>query len=393
MKVAILEIAPKGHYTYVESMVKIYAADPRNEVVIFTNTHGEKQLEYLKNKQISLIIKADSEDYVSFFEKINHFDKVFIVTLEPYARENYKAAKAFLTAKIDSPIYYVIHNIDLWFRQNLLDKIRNIGYRLHSFKEFKYRCKIYFYYAFINKKIINKVIESNGKFVTMTEPLQRELSKYVAENRVFILPFSVFNDNLKNTMVRNARLRVCIPGLLTPLRRDYDSVFQLLAQDTEGVLRDAIEWDFLGGKTTGEGGETILKQADHFTRLGYTIHIPNQDFLTMTEFDESLAKADIILGNMHLKQGANSRYGKSKETGIIFTMIKAAKPGILPSEYDCDNSLKSSIITFKNYDEVAKILIHLSQNQAALNDLKTKALENSKKYTPLSIYNFLENKN
>lgn len=66
-------------------------------------------------------------------------------------------------------------------------------------------------------------------------------------------------------------------------------------------------------------------------------------------------------------------------------MIKAAKPGILPIGYATDEALQSSILTFKNYTELNKILIHLSQNRSELNQLKARALENSQQYTPLSI--------
>ena len=315
MRIAIIEIAPKGHYTYVESMVKIYASDTQNRIVIYTNTFGLKQLKYLENDQISLVIKGENEDYFAFFQTLKTFDKIFIVTLEPYLKEAFLGAKAFLKIEFHAPIYYVIHNIDLWFKQSFSDKIRNVLFRLKSLKEFNYRCKIYFYYALINQKIVKKVIESKGKFVTMSEPLQAELSKYVGKENVFVLPFSVFNENTPVNTAFNSRVRICIPGLLTPLRRDYDSIFELLESDTEGVLRTAVEWDFLGGRTSGEGGETILSQAEKYIQLGHVIHIPNQNFLSMTDFDENLAKADIILGNMHLQQGANSRYGKSKEIG------------------------------------------------------------------------------
>ena len=111
----------------------------------------------------------------------------------------------------------------------------------------------------------------------------------------------------------------------------------------------------------------------------------------MKEFDDNLSKADIILGNMHLQQGANSIYGKTKETGIIFTMIKAAKPGILPVDYPCDDNLKSSVLTFKNYSDIVRILEHLYNHRNELAILQVKALENALKFTPLSIYSKLKN--
>ena len=74
MTVAILEIAPHGHYTYVESIAKIYTAIADNKAVIFTNEKGATNLQHLVNQRISLIAKPNTEGYDSFFQKIKDFD-------------------------------------------------------------------------------------------------------------------------------------------------------------------------------------------------------------------------------------------------------------------------------------------------------------------------------
>ena len=391
MKIAILEIAPHGHYPYVESITQVFTAVPENEVVIFTNEKGQQHLQHIVandsniDHQISLIIKQNTEGYDEFFQSIQNFDKIIVVTLEAYAREPYLMMQAFNKTEFNCPIYYVVHNLDFWFQQSLFDKIKNIFFKLTSFKDFTYRLKVYFYYTLINQSIISKVIKSKGRFVTMTQAMGDALAKYVSSKHVAIIPFSVFDDKKIHKLPTNTQLRVCIPGFLSEARRDYDAIFKLLDNDSEQFLKTHIEWDFLGGINKAENGQAIKIKAEKYISEGHKIHV-YESFISMEEFDDNLSKADIILGNMHLQQGANSVYGKTKETGIIFTMIKAAKPGILPTEYPCDTNLKSSVLTFNNYDDVLEILKQLFNNRNELAILQAKALENALKFTPLSIY-------
>ncbi len=397
MKTAILEIAPHGHYPYVESITQVFTAVPENEVVIFTNEKGQQYLQHLvkgdsrdNHQQVSLIIKQNTEGYDAFFQRIQSFDKIIVVTLEAYAHEPYLMMQAFDKTEFRCPIYYVVHNIDFWFQQSLIDKIKNIFFKLTSIKDFTYRLKVYFYYTLINQRIISKVIKSKGRFVTMTQAMGNELAQYVGAEHVAIIPFSVFDDRINHETSTNQRLRVCIPGFLSEARRDYQAIFKLLDSSSNSFLKNNIEWDFLGGINKAENGQAIKEKAETYILKGHQIHV-YESFISMEEFDSNLSNADIILGNMHLQQGANSIYGKTKETGIIFTMIKAAKPGILPAEYPCDSHLKSSVLTFKNYDDVLEILKHLFNNRNELAILQVKALENSLKFTPLSIYSKLEN--
>jgi hypothetical protein len=392
MNIAILEISPTGHYTYVESMVKVFSTDKENKIIIYTNDVGKKAMYYLENQQVSIKVKQNTEGYDTFLSSIKKSDVLYVVTLEAYAKEPFNIMKVFLKTNFDCPIHYVIHNIDFWFEQNLLSKIKNIFYHLTSFKNLTYRLKIYFYYTLLNPKIIEKVINSNGRFVNMSEAVGNELAKYVGKKNVEIIPFSVFDDKIEDKTQNNQKLRVCIPGNLSLFRRNYQSIFNLFEKDVDGLIKENIEWDFLGSISVAEGGNNVYNESKNWIDKGYLLHIYDE-WLSFEDYDNNLFKSDIILANLHLVQGSKAKYGKTKETGITFSMIKAAKPGLFPSEYPLDNSLTSSVLTFKNYDEVAKILIHLSQNREALNTLKAKALENSKKYTPLSIYNRLEKNN
>ena len=398
MKIAILEIAPHGHYTYVESIAKIYTAVAENQVVIFTHERGQKALQHLENEQISIRVypsnSANTEGVHSFLSGIVGFDKLFVVTLEAHFKDPFRIMQVFEKIDFNCPIYYVIHNIDFWFELNFTNKIRHIFHKLDGFKSLIYRLKVYFYYAQINDKIVEKVKRSNGFFVSLTSTVGAELARYVGAARVKVIPFSVFEDKITDKSAENQRFRVCLPGYVSASRRDYASIFKILATDTEGVVKDNIAFDFLGGIAAAvEGGEAIKNEAIDWIEKGYALHIYDKPSVGLNEFDDNLAKADIVLGNLILKQGATSSYGKLKESGLIFTMIKAAKIGLVPADYPLEPALKSSVLTFNTYEEAMKILLRLRQNPDELAHLKAAALENARKFTPLSILEKLEIEN
>jgi hypothetical protein len=392
MTTAILEITPQGHYTYVESIAKIYTAKGDDKVIIFTHEKGQKALQHIESQQISIIIKKEDEHYTTFLNGINKTnpDKLYIVTLEPYAKEPYVIAQAFLQTNFKMPIFYVIHNIDFWFQQDPLSKIRNIFYKLSSLNDLIYRCKIYFKYAFILPEIVKKVRDSGGKFAVLSEPVAEELKKYIPTEGVVVVPFSIFNDSMQDNSVENIRLRVCLPGYVSAVRRDYFNVLHIIKNDKTGLIKKNIEWDFLGGISHAEGGLDIINMLKSLVAMGHIIHFYEKPSVGIVEFDENLSKADIVLGNLHIRQGASGAYGKSKESGLVFTMIKAAKPGIVPCEYVVEKAMQSSILKFKNYEQLSEILIHLAQNPSKLKQLKEEARKNAMHYTPLSIFNKIE---
>jgi hypothetical protein len=393
MKIAIIELTEYGHYTFVESIANVFAADENNLITIFTDEKGYNVLKHLENEQIKLVKKENTEEIISFLNTIKSFDRVIVTTLEPYMKKSFQLAQAFLKTDFDCPIYFVIHNIDFWFQQSWRDKLKNIFYQLpFSTKELTYRLKVYFYYAPIIPALIRKIKLSKGRFITMSDALKNETSRFVPSNEVSIIPFSIFNNAIQDKSTQNPLLRVCIPGFLSTSRRDYDSIFTLLENDTHSILKNNIEWDLLGGINETENGHSIFEKAQEMSEKGHKINVYDK-MLSIVDFDSQLSKADIVMGNLYLQQGANSVYGKSKETGTTFTMIKAAKPGLMPAGYNFDDALKTSILQFDNYEEVQKMLIHLRQNPSELMDLKLKAKENSLKYTPLSIYNKIEGTN
>jgi hypothetical protein len=390
MKIGILELAPRGHPPLVESVVQIYATVPANQIWIITHEKGEKDLKFLADKQILWCVKRGTESYSNYFNQIKNLnlDKLFLITFEALSKENYEVIQAFCKMDFQIPIHLFLHNTDFWFQQSISNKISNLFHAVQKASDLPYQLKLNFLYPSKNNQLIHKVRQSGGKFWVLSESITTELAKYVGSNEMGVIPFSVYNEHLKDTSFENKRLRICIPGMISAGRRDYKSIFDVLER-YESDLKDKIELDLLGAFHAKEGGESVKISVNQLINKGFHIYAYHH-WLEMDFYNEQLGKADMILGNMHLQQGRLGQYGKTKETGILFTMIKAGKPGFLPIGYPPESPLKTSVLSFENYDEVAKMILNYLKNPNLLNDLKQKAKENAMYYHPNQIYNRIE---
>lgn len=375
---------PIGHLTLVESIARIYATDANNEIIIYTHQKGLEELSELQksNNNIRIITKEDNTTILSFLKTINKnkHDKLYITTCENYYKD-------WLNVDFKCPEYIVIHNIYGWFRTSFSDCFIGMVLDYKRFKNLLYSFKINFIFPIYRKKIIEKCRKSRGKFVVLSNNIANELSKFIDEKEIQIIPFNVFNKNLLDNSSENKKLRICIPGILSQERRDYFGFIKLLR--SEPKLKYLVEIDFLGGYYSYEQGPRIFAEAEQLKKEGFKVHTYNERFIPSGRYDEELSKADVILGNMHVKINKNNIYGKSKETGIVFLMIRNAKPGILPVSYNNIAELADSTFTYKSENDLKQIIWELVTSREIVNSLKKAALKNSLKFTPEVIYSQL----
>jgi hypothetical protein len=180
-----------------------------------------------------------------------------------------------------------------------------------------------------------------------------------------------------------------VPGILSQYRRNYLAFLETIELHLAG-LKDGFIIDFLGGiqdENRLDNHALILNKIDFLQRKGFSIVVRTVRFIPPVEYDIELSKADIIVGNMNVALNRYSIYGKTKETGIPFAMIKAAKPGILPDSYPVPEELSTSTLVYHDFRELGKIITDLVTDRPKIAALKKKALENSKKFSAESIYN------
>lgn len=382
MTIGILEIMPFGHFTLVESISEIFASDENNHVFVFINAAGEKVLSpiFKDRKNVSLITRKEDESLDSFFRRVNSFntDRLYITTLEKWFKD-------FYLFKFHGQINLIIHNVDVWSRFDLIYNLSNF-----LFSGFKanviYNFKKYVVYPYWRKRLLRKVLSSGGKLVVLSGVIKEELSRYVPAGNLEVIPFSVFNEKTVDNSGNNRLLRICIPGMVSAVRRDYYSVFDVLESESD-FFRDRVELVLLGKILNNEQGESVVKRADELISQGLKIKYFGQEFIPFHVFEDEFSRSDIVLGNMNVfLENVKSVYGKTKETGFTFTLIRFAKPGICISGYNLMEELKSSVLFYNGPEELKGILKDLLLKEGMLRELKDRARKNSLLFSPKAVY-------
>jgi hypothetical protein len=206
---------------------------------------------------------------------------------------------------------------------------------------------------------------------------------------VEVIPFSVFDPLLVSGNNDTQRLfRICVPGILSQYRRNYIGLLDLVEKNL-GPYKKHFILDLLGGIQSDNllnDSNPILEKIENLNNEGFTIIIHPVKFIPQIEYDFELSLADVILGNINVVLNKYSEYGRTKETGLPFAMIKVAKPGILPDNYPFPKELNSSILQYHDFKDLERILIDLITDPLIILNLKKEALINSKKFTPEIIY-------
>jgi hypothetical protein len=392
MRVGITEIMDTGHIALAETLCKIFCSDFMNQVILFTIKGHADNLNQLTEKypNLSIIVKPSQQKEEDFLKKIGSFsfDRLYVVTLN-------KFIPAFSRWQITSRLFLVIHNLDEWFYISLLQNISNFFNAVIDNPHFKllvYFFKLHFIYPSYKKHILKIILQTNGSVVVLSESVRREVKKLNITIPVEVVPFSVFEPSLVNEDLDTQKpLRICVPGILSQYRRNYLALLDVLEMQL-GSYKNRFIIDFLGGIQSDNllnDSNPLLERINRLNNDGFTIYVYPVRFIPPIEYDRELSLADIVLGNMNVVLNKISEYGKTKETGIPFAMIKAAKPGILPYNYPSPDELQSSIILYHNFQDLGKILINLINDRQSIIRLKKEALVNSEKFSPEIIYNQL----
>jgi hypothetical protein len=392
MRVGITEIMETGHVVLAETLCKIFCSDSKNQVSLFTIKVHAENLKYLTEKypNQSIIVKLSQQNEENFLKEIGStsFDRLYIVTLNRFFRP-------FSRWQVKSRVFLVVHNLDEWFYISLFQNIRKFIYSVISNPHFKlliYFIKVHFIYPADKKQILKIIHQTNGCVVVLSESIRKEVNNLNINVPVEVVPFSVFDPSLVNIdMGINKPLRICIPGILSQYRRNYLGLLDIVEKQL-GSYKNRFIIDFLGGIQSDNllnDSKPILERIERLNRDGFSIIMHPVNFIPPVEYDKELSLADIILGNMNVVLNKFSEYGKTKETGLPFAMIKAAKPGILPDNYPFPKEIGSSILLYHDFQDLGRILINLINDRQSVIVLKKEALVNSKKFTPEIIYNQL----
>jgi hypothetical protein len=381
LNIGILEICVKEHYMVVNALVKTYASDPANKIFIFT-TEGARDLikaQDNEGKQIEYVIFDSSKRIEDFFSLLKQYplDRIHYTTVSKYFKAFY-----FFKPNINCKIFFHFHNIVLWYDLALFIQMKRLykiffkdKNKIDFFGQIKYSVKDILW-DFYRKKYIKKIAKDGTNFVILSEAQRYHLQTYINAKNAIVFPTLIFEpDFYKDLSKENTKIRVCIPGSVTQIKREYNKLFDVLESNLDFYKSNYI-FDLLGFIPTSE--TALIERIRVMQEKGLNI-LSYDNFIDVKQFDIELYKSDIILSNILFDDSLSLQ---NKETAAVFHMIRGAKPGIFPESFVLDKDFKDSVVKFKAYSDLHNLFVELFNNPQIIKELKVNAMKISLQYSP-----------
>ncbi len=368
----------------VNAVVKTYASDPANKIFIFT-TQGAKDLIMAQDNdgaQIEYILFDQESNVNGFFEKIKEYplDRIHYTTVSKHFKAFY-----FFKPNLNCKVFFHFHNIDLWYDSALIIQIKRLykvffkdRNKIDFMRQIKYSVKDVLW-DFYRKKFIKKIAKDGTNIVILSEAQRFHLQKYLNAKNAIVFPTLIFEpDFYKDLSTDNTKIRVCIPGSVTQIRREYNKLFDVLESNLDFYKSNFI-LDLLGFIPPSE--TAIIERISVMQEKGLNILSYNY-FIDVKQFDLELYKSDIILSNILLDDSLGLQ---NKETAAVFQMIRGAKPGVFPESFVLDKDFKDSVVKFKAYSDLHDLFVELFNKPQIIKELKANAMKISLQYSPAEL--------
>ena len=385
MKIAILEICSHTHYSAINGLIKTYSTSANNSIVLYTNESIAKAIkENNVTSNTTFQIFDNDKPVADFLKEIEqiHYDRLHICTIEAYFKEF-----SHFKPNADDVIFHV-HDIDIWFdnhwKNNVKNYLYNIKYKPNTIRETAKFVRDILIRNPRRHKILSNIQNRKHKFIVHSTSQKKYLSDFNEAKDIIIFPFAI-NEGIEKPTLQNTngdKIRICIPGIVTDSRRDYTGLFNTL-ETIIPEIKDKLVFDFLGfiDKNEPELLQRILK----LKQMGLEVIYYNE-FVYGKKFDAALEKADILLNNQKVTISYTTKYGVTKESGMLFNMIRGSKPGILPQEYIIDKEFENAVLYYNSTNELKEIILGLAYGRIQIEKYKTKASEIAQNYTPHTLY-------
>jgi hypothetical protein len=384
MNIGIVEIIPNGHLTLVECVAKIFLSDRQNRVTFALHKNSEAQVKTLfkDHPNVDYAILEETDHTGHFLNTLaqRSFDRIYLITIERLSM-----LPTVYNTTFTCPLYLFIHNIDFWFEVPFIERAKKFVKTSirDRFKRLYDNFEDHFYHFPYTGKLVSKILRHGGGLVVLNGNLKKRLIQYVPSEKISIIPFSYRNNAIQDHSGGNTKIRLCLPGYVTQQRRDYLGILNAVEQHPDFFAR-YITLDFLGGikPEPGSSAEAIVAKSKHLLSKGVEIILYERPNVAVEEFDEALSKADFVLANLNMQLG----YGKTKESGIQYAMIKAAKPGIFQEGYPTLPELEPCTLYFQTYEDLVTMLQSHIDAPESLVKLKQVADAATCSYLPEHLY-------
>lgn len=347
-RIGVFEI---DHYEMGYALLKVLA--PGYEVFFFTTTELQKRLAEKFDNGVNWVVMEDSETFPVFYKRItsevnkNRIDLLLINTIE----ENFTELAAELKTTKSKNIL-TLHNVNFWFRHSnwfLSDSYKANKHKIVLKKEMDAYC----------------VLSDNVKnYFTAT---------YKPNKPVFVFPYSIYEPH--QTSPAN-EISFAVPGSIDVARRDYNLILDCF----EALHKENYQFNlYLLGSPAYDYGKAIIERAKELKQSG--IHIEYfEKLVEQNVFDALITKSTFILSPLQ-PAIRDEHYGKSKETGCFFDMIRYSKPGIVPEYVPAPPQMHTSVLCYSDKDSLSGLLRKIMTDEKFRNDYSVRAKKNSELFS------------
>lgn len=360
MKIAILET---GHFQYAITQTEVFSESEK--VYITTEEIKTQILDYSPDFENAdfVIIKsiADGQDEIINIIKEKKIDLLLISPVfDSYAALN-KIVKSITCTKV-----LTTHNINTWFNgrfwspNSLKDRMNMRSIIKHSD------------YIAVEDFIYNHLKSTNHPY----------FQKY----KFIYIPFTIFHQSKpRKYQKEDNKLKVVLTGHIDGDRRRYEDIIEVIKQFIG--KSNLITFSF-AGRAKGDYGVKIKHQLIEIQKQDAELVAFFEDNSTADDFRREMETSDIVLSTSTKTfkgMGTLEYIGKTKPTAAIHDMMSYELPGLLPEHLKIPINLERSVFNYSNVKELSEIINQLIDDRTILEQYKSKAKENSLKFTAKEI--------
>lgn len=258
--------------------------------------------------------------------------------------------------RLSFPYLVTVHNLNTWL---------NPPFTLNR------KALSNYYYR---RKIIKK-----SSFLAVQEELFIE---YIRKNKLYDKPVVTIPHTLQEESLvhpKNEKIRIAIPGGIDGVRRDNDFALDVI----EEINKVSCNFQFVFlGKVVGLG-EKIWQRILLLQSKGIDIQHYYDDHSNVI-FDNEMKQCDLIFLPLNVDtkyEGIVEVYGTSKVTGVIYDMMRFAKPGVVPKKMVIPPTMANSLLSYDSKEQLIRILLEWEENPQRITERKKIAAENAEYYT------------
>lgn len=389
MKVSLIELSTPTHYSAVNGLIKSYLVKDYVEITVYCNLSIYEALKECDIPQIVNFEIFNTGDFIGGFLKnaVSEYDRIHFCTIDRYYYHF-----SVLNISPTTEIFFHLHNIDFWFSRNRVYAVEIFKSNFHKkpIKAFFNFFREYFINYYFKQRFLSNIQLNDYRFIIHSSGQKKYLSNFIDDSKIIVFPFAIFEKKLSKNVDSNINYKrdfitIGIPGIITNDRRDYQGLFKFLLENSNR-FSSFFRFDLLGYLPKDQS--KLEQQINKLIKIGYNIQFQNS-FLKVSEFERRLKSCDILLNNLNVIINKSSKYGETKESGIIFNMIRSSKLAVIPSSYDIDIEMGDCVIKFSSYSDLKNIFEGIQTGLINLEKYKLKLERLSFDHSPEVLINRL----